>query len=156
MPWQQQIPGLHQEYHCQQFKGGCLLLCWALVRHLESCVQFWATCARATWTYWSKCSQGSCRGLRLEHLSYKEGLRDLSLFSLLKKRLFGGDLHHLNKYLTMLSKDGGARLFSVIPSDRARGNGHNLKQEKLHLGLRKKDFNITDIHCPENLQTPWR
>lgn len=34
------------------------------------------------------------------------------------------------------SNEGSARLFSVVPSDRARGNGHKLKNEKDDLNIR--------------------
>jgi len=64
----------------------------------------------------------------LEHTIKKERLRELGLFGLKESRLLvGACLISVDKYLMGGSKADRARLFSVISSERTRGNGHELK-----------------------------
>lgn len=62
----------------------------------------------------------------LEHLSHKERLTELGLFSLEKAQ---GALIHVWKFLM----GSNERLLSAIPCDPTGGNGHQLKHIKFHL-----------------------
>ncbi|KAK4825801.1 hypothetical protein QYF61_002406 [Mycteria americana] len=77
----------------------------------------------------------------MEHLSCEDRLRELGLFSLEKRRLWG-DLLAAFQYLKGAYEKAGEGLFTRECNDRTRGNGFKMKEGRLRLDIRKKFFTM--------------
>lgn len=100
---------------------------------------------RETWTRWREGNKDTKMIKGLEHFFYEERLRKLKLFSM-KKKGSEWDLTIAYKYL----KGGctGARLFSVVLSDRTRSNEHKGKHRRCCLNIRKYFITVRVAeHC---------
>jgi len=110
--------------------------CW------ESCVQFWNPQHRTDMNLLERVQKRTTKMVRgLEHLSYEERLRELGLFSLEKKRLWG-NLTAAFQYLKGAYRRAGGGLFTRALDDRTKGNGFKLKKGRFRLGIRKKFFTM--------------
>jgi len=114
-----------------------------LVRpHLEACIQLWSPQHRKDMDLLEQVQRRATKVIRgLEHLSNKERLRELGLFSLEKRRLWG-DLVAAFQYLKEAYKEDGDKVFIRACCDRTRGNGFKLNEGRVRPNMRKRSFTV--------------
>ena len=78
---------------------------------------------------------------RLEQLPYEERLRELELLST-EKRSLRGELINGYKYLEGGCEEGRAGLFSMVSTDRTRGNVHKVNRRRFYLIIRNPFFTV--------------
>jgi len=119
-----------------------LPICSSLVRtHLEYCVQLWSLQHREDMDLLEQVQRRATNMIQgLEHLSYEERLRQLGLFSLEKRRLWG-DRIAVFQYLKATFKKAGEGLLTRACSDRT-SSGFKLKEGRFRLHVRKKFFTM--------------
>ena len=86
----------------------------------------------------------------LEHLPYKDRLRELGLFSLEKRRM-RGDLTAAFQYLKGAYKQEGSQLLKRVDNGRTRGSGFKLKEGIFRLDFRGKYFTMRVVRCWDRL-----
>ena len=82
----------------------------------------------------------------LQHLPYKDRLRELRLLSLEKGRL-RGDLSAAFQDLKGAYKQEGRQLFERVDNSRTWGNGLKLKEGRLRVDVRGKCFTVRVGRC---------
>ncbi|KFV03592.1 hypothetical protein N339_01479, partial [Pterocles gutturalis] len=116
----------------------------ALVRpHLEYCIhQLWSLQHRKGMDRLERVQKKATKTIRgMEHFSYKDRLRELGLFSLEKRRLQGYFIVAF-QYLKGAYRRDGEGLFTRACSDRTRGNGFKLEEDRFRLDIRNKFFTV--------------
>ena len=84
----------------------------------------------------------------MEHLPYEDGLEELGLFSLERRRL-QGDLRATFQYIKEGCEKEGGGLFSRVCGDRMRENGFKLEEVRFRLYIKEKFFTVRVVRILE-------
>jgi len=135
------IPGSNKTSVASRAREGILPLCSALVGpHLEYCVQLWSPQNRKDMDLLERVQRRATKMFQgLERLFYEDRLKELRLFSLGKRRLWG-DLILVLQFLKGTYKKNGNKLSSRACRDKSRGSGFKLREGRFRLDIRKKFF----------------
>jgi len=129
-------------------REGILPLCSPLVRvHLESCVHLWSPQHKKDM---DRLERGQRRATKLiqelEHCSYEERLRELGLFSLDNRRLWGG-LIAAFQYLKGAHRKDGENLLSKACCDSTGSNGFKIREGRFRLAIRNQFLIVRAVKC---------
>jgi len=128
-----------------------VILCSVL---MGSHLQYWILYRRTQLEDMVLLEMAQSRAMRvigtLEHLSCEGRLRELGLFRLERRRIWA-DFITAFKYLKDDYKQEGNQLFTQVDSDRTRGNGFKLKEERVRLDVRGKFLTERMVRCLNNV-----
>lgn len=131
------VPGCIRKSFACRLREVIIPFCSALMKpHMEYYIQFWASQYKTD----KLLKQVQYRAMRmmrgLKHLSCKERLKELGLFTLENRRV-QEVLINVYKCLEGGCPDDRTRLFSIMPRNRTRGSRHKRNHRKFHLNISK-------------------
>ena len=119
--------------------------------HLEYRIQFWGLQHKEDMELLEWVQRRATKIITgMECLPYEDGLRELGLFSLEKRRL-QGDLIVAFQYLKGAYTKAEEGLFIRACSNRTSGNGFKLEKGRLRLEIRKKFFTVSGVRLWKRL-----